>query len=976
MITLQGDSFGTAPQVWMAHIVGDQTPLAPAKQLKVLSFSGTSATALIPGNETTGVYAIFVEDGGGTPSAPAMVNVARALGAHDLCGTSVNTNGYFRLFGRNLCIGSAVPTVTFYDGTNAIPASVSTVPGANDNNTLQVMAPGLGSGTSGITVGQSYTVQVNNGYGGTNGTTSMPYPVTARALGTTTNSFGLSVPWGNDFVTNQYNVTNSPYLADPTGVTNAFSAIQAAITAAHAHGGEVVFPPGQYLVDYSTNSRDCIGLASKVVLVGQGTPPPVINLAAVPTTTNYYGVIAANIANTGIYNLDIEEPDPNSALWEGVALTGCSNVFLSHVKISTPGGTTLQTGSNHSLAIQNSTIENTWTAPVTNSAILTNNPSGQSVHMGGNTDLMFSGNAISYYFARVTFEYGERSLLETNHISRNAYPATTNQNSGGLEMSLSENTVVLNNTIDKGPAGGSSPLPQDGDGETILVQGGGATYQDFGYVTSASATSISDSSKNWTNNYSIPDTSTDNGQLYYVAIVGGKGAGQCLRMSSTNPNTTTTVNLCTNWMVNPDATSRYSIFHAEGNHQLIKGNTLTNNVQGIEYYSTSLRDVTVTGNILQDNGGIFLDSDYRPPTNRVGGQFSVNMDSQVFNNTITNTASDPYKGNNCYAKLYVQTDCTTNYTPGTAVYDVEVRNNTVSAPSLTASTNGEGYGTINTGRTDNAVTNLLGVVFQGNTAANTTNAYHLSTGAYNTAIWNGAYTNVANVTSDATNSGMTHASVSTIYGALTGLWTFDGTCADSSGNAQTGTGYGSPVFTNDVAFTSPPDADALALFGTNRVEVPNAPLINPNNEMTIVFWVKGTANGTRAYQRILCKDMDTNAPGWEIQQSSTNADLNMRIDTSAASNQIKGTVTGALDGAWHQVAYVVSHGTVQAYFNGTAVGSAQTYTEGGGFGNDAINLGIGAVPSVGTHAFTGEIDEVQIYQAALTAAEISALHYH
>ncbi|MDP1580074.1 MAG: DNRLRE domain-containing protein [Candidatus Didemnitutus sp.] len=68
-----------------------------------------------------------------------------------------------------------------------------------------------------------------------------------------------------------FNVTTAPYNADPTGTTDATSAIQAAINAAGAQGGGVVFlPAGTYRVSVGTKAEALLIENPHIVLRGAG----------------------------------------------------------------------------------------------------------------------------------------------------------------------------------------------------------------------------------------------------------------------------------------------------------------------------------------------------------------------------------------------------------------------------------------------------------------------------------------------------------------------------------------------------------------------------------------------------------------------------------------------------------------------------------------------------------------------------------
>ena len=135
VIGIQGDSFGNTPQVWMQYVTGTETSLVPTQQLTVLSATGytygtsTSSyvSALIPANEAPGLYAIWVSsNGGSTFSSSVYINQAAAWNANDLCGSEVDPNRQFHLYGRNLCFsGTGTPTVTFVTGPTSLPATVA-----------------------------------------------------------------------------------------------------------------------------------------------------------------------------------------------------------------------------------------------------------------------------------------------------------------------------------------------------------------------------------------------------------------------------------------------------------------------------------------------------------------------------------------------------------------------------------------------------------------------------------------------------------------------------------------------------------------------------------------------------------------------------------------------------------------------------------------------------------------------------------
>lgn len=95
----------------------------------------------------------------------------------------------------------------------------------------------------------------------------------------------------------------------------------------------------------------------------------------------------------------------------------------------------------------------------------------------------------------------------------------------------------------------------------------------------------------------------------------------------------------------------------------------------------------------------------------------------------------------------------------------------------------------------------------------------------------------------------------------------------------------------------------------------------------------------------------------------------MRIDTSAANNQVRDNAPGAFNGDWHFVGTTLSGGAVRGYIDANAPTSS-SYSVGGGFGN-SLPLVIGARSATST-SFRGLIDEVRISNVVRTSDWMNA----
>lgn len=280
VISLTGSGFGSSPQVIFK--ARRQEAAAP---VKIVHASEKALAIEIPKTQPFDVYDIAISDG--TAVTPAVaVNLPRAM---HFDTPEIASNDTFRIFGRNLYAAPASPSVTLVDTVTGaqLPATIDLA--ASDAYSLTVAAPG------GIVAGHPYTVVVSNGYGSARADKSIQGRSAEGG-----DSFRLAVPWGRDFISEDgqhyngtadnashhvYNVKTDPFLkrhASGDGVSDDRPAIQAAIDAAAAHGGGLVFlPEGTYHLSAAANGS-AIRMAPGVVLQGHGPSHTKIVWGATP----------------------------------------------------------------------------------------------------------------------------------------------------------------------------------------------------------------------------------------------------------------------------------------------------------------------------------------------------------------------------------------------------------------------------------------------------------------------------------------------------------------------------------------------------------------------------------------------------------------------------------------------------------------------------------------------------------------------
>lgn len=952
VIGLQGSDFGSTPQVWIQRVSGNETSVSPQTQLPLeSSYSSIYVSARIPNTLTMGLYAVWVKVGS-ILSNPVYINRANAWGANDLCGTEINPGQNLRLFGRNLSINGASPTVRFVSGANSFPATVNTA--TSGNNWLTITAP------TGLSNGTTYQVLVKNGYGGSYGETSLDYTLTGRTVNN--DPFGLGIPWGADFTfsANVYNVKTDPRLAlraAGNGVADDRAAIQSAIDTANGAGGGVIFfPSGTYLISSNTP----LVLKSNVILMGAGMNSSQIKFQRGGSGLTTNGIVAFNCSKIGF--IDIALYNTNTGGGYMSRLETNANVVLLRSKFSADSGKNMYWVNNTKIIAKDSVFN-------ANQSLASTGTFGEVVYILGTTDLIFKNNTVTWYSLRVNLDNSSRSLIEGNHLTRAVQNPNQGAESGAISIANMHKLILIDNVIDRS---GTGPLSYNNDGEAILCQGGGPLAFDFGTVTSATATSLSNSSKTWID-YSQP-IPQQAGQGYYVSVIAGTGTGQIRKIIA---STGTSLTVDKPWDVIPTGGSVYTISPFQMYQALIQNNQLFEHPLGLMLYNVSALDVSINANTLEDCGSIWLFTNNQPTTSSATiNQTDIQVDVSITNNYVSNTLRwYPSFGSN--ARIFLQAGKNVPAFRGTQMYCPEIRRNEVVAPvpNQTSGENGEGLSALanaNNLGVDDTTPAILGAIFQDNIARNTESAFHLTTGNYGAVLWNNQIANVGTYLLDVKLSGTTHPSTGTVLGAEVGLWRFnDRASLDTSGNDNHGALINGPAFSTDTPF--PSSTYSLDLNGSNYVQVSEAFELDPIQEFTIAFWVKGVTAAQPAWARLVTKNpAPVTSPGWEIQRSGTGNGFSLRIDTNAGGNQARGAITGILDNTWHHIAYVVGGGSIKAYKDGSLV-TSDTYSQGTGFSSSGTPIRFGA-DSVGGSLFKGKLDEIRFYATQLTSTDITTLY--
>jgi hypothetical protein len=238
--------------------------------------------------------------------------------------------------------------------------------------------------------------------------------------------------------------------------------------------------------------------------------------------------------------------------------------------------------------------------------------------------------------------------------------------------------------------------------------------------------------------------------------------------------------------------------------------------------------------------------------------------------------------------------------------------------------------------------------------------------------------NHANNANDANSSSSTNYSLPTTSSididfivdpthGLVGYWKFDetsGTTAnDSSGYGNTGTHTNGPTISTTVPTTSFANPRSLSFDGVDdQIKVLNSNSVNIAGNMSASFWVKIS---TPIQQGVpLFKDFQYSL----LIRSSL--DLTWADSSNWSYDSFRDHPSGMSSNTWHHIA-VTKNGSTVTIYRDNAVVVAKTF--GGAITQTSNDLYFGIYAAGQGSPFSGLIDDVRIYNRALSASEISAL---
>jgi len=206
---------------------------------------------------------------------------------------------------------------------------------------------------------------------------------------------------------------------------------------------------------------------------------------------------------------------------------------------------------------------------------------------------------------------------------------------------------------------------------------------------------------------------------------------------------------------------------------------------------------------------------------------------------------------------------------------------------------------------------------------------------------------------------------------IIGWWEMDdasgGTATDSSTYGNDGTLFGSVNWTDDAERGWCLD---FAGSTTDYVAIPNESFFDLTGPMTAMAWIKSDYFDWRNLSTIIAKGTD-NSGGWALQKAGRDNGISFFVGgVGLPWDGVKGA-DGVFDNQWHHVAGVYDGSKAYVYLDGVDTNSLDCS---GSITTNDWDVYIGLNADGMTRAWDGLIDDVRVYNYALTQSEVNDIY--
>ncbi len=218
---------------------------------------------------------------------------------------------------------------------------------------------------------------------------------------------------------------------------------------------------------------------------------------------------------------------------------------------------------------------------------------------------------------------------------------------------------------------------------------------------------------------------------------------------------------------------------------------------------------------------------------------------------------------------------------------------------------------------------------------------------------------------------------SSVSGAATiGVWNFDEgagqAIGDSSGNVLDGVrGSDATVESVDPDFISGVSGTGLNFSAaqSDRVTIANDPLLEPAGAITVELYARSSGPGAFAY--LISKAFNGNASSYAF-YSANNGGLYFYVTKTDGHTILSPGLSASIwDNSWRRIVGSYDGSRVRMYVDGAEIGGGTA--DSGSLLYNSNNLFIGSFFGSTAFNWTGDLDQVRIFDEALTPAEIDAL---